>query len=620
MKKLLTLFGLLTATALAGPADNSLIVGTSQEPRVLMGDFVSAISNQSIKFEIENFIYPQLLQTNRDLEIDPVLVSETPTQANGRVRFVNVGQGKRRLEVDFTLRREAVWSDGTPITSDDVAFYYEVGKTKGVPVVAPDYWDRLGFKVKDKQSFTATLEPAYFYDLDLLPSMISYAPNHIMRADWEKAKAAAGKLDATKDAAAVAEIYRNFFQGFSSPAAINSGKMVYSGPFVIKRWTPGSSIDMERNPRFLITPPGGADKYIQKINYRIIQNTNSLLVAILGGGIDASSGVALTFDQGRSKQLTSRAPGRYEIWFVSTPFFEHAEVNQFTSLAKVKELGLDNLKTRQALLYAMNREGINKAFFDGLQPVAHSWVSPQNPMYNPNVKKYEYSPEKAKALLAELGWRPGPDGILQRTVDGKTVRFELEWVTTAGNQVRERMQQFVAENFRQVGIATKVANGPSAVVLSSAFRSKSQEGTWTGLLHFAFSMGQADDGNRSACRTDEGKLDFIPTKDNGFKGLNFGGWCNEEFDKLRQQAVIEFDTAKRKQLFARMQEIWAEEVQGLPFYFQADPRVFRVGLVNWVSSAFANSGSPTIEPWLIGWESRGAKKVYDQAKYALTVK
>lgn len=57
----------------------------------------------------------------------------------------------------------------------------------------------------------------------------------------------------------------------------------------------------------------------------------------------------------------------------------------------------------------------------------------------------------------------------------------------------------------------------------------------------------------------------------------------------------------------------------IPLYFQADPRVFRKGLVNWVSSTFASSGSPTVEPWLIGWEQRGAQKVYDQAKYALTI-
>ncbi|MER3452042.1 MAG: diguanylate phosphodiesterase, partial [Thermus sp.] len=70
-----------------------------------------------------------------------------------------------------------------------------------------------------------------------------------------------------------------------------------------------------------------------------------------------------------------------------------------------------------------------KAFFDGLQPVAHTWIAPVNPLHNPNLKKYPYDPKKAEELLAQMGWRKGPDGILQRTVGGRTVRFEIEYVT-----------------------------------------------------------------------------------------------------------------------------------------------------------------------------------------------
>jgi peptide/nickel transport system substrate-binding protein len=604
-KKALVVAVLVAGLALAGPQDNSLIVGTSQQPSVLAGDPVGVISNQSIKFEIENFLFAPVVLTNRDLEKIPVLVTEVPTQQNGRVRFA-----KRRLEMDYTIRPEAVWSDGRSISTEDVALYFEMGKTPGVPTTNVDFFERATLRVKDAKNFTLVLDPAYFYDLDV--NQVYYVPSHIMKLEWNKAKAAAAGVS---DLARQAEIFRGFFQQFSSPGALNTGKMVYSGPFVLKRWTVGSTIEMVRNPRFWIKPPGGEDKYIQRVLYRVIQNTNSLLVSILGGGVDASSGVSLSFDQGRSKQLTSRASGRYEIWFVGTPSFEHLEINQF-GLQKVKDLGLDKIQTRQALAFAMNREGINKGFFEGLQPVAHTWVSPQNPVYNPNTTKYPYNPEKAKALLADMGWKPGPDGILQRTVDGRTVRFEIEYVTTAGNQVRERIQQFLADNLKQVGIAVRVNNGPSAVVLSSSYRSRAQEGSWTGFLKYAFSMGQADDGIRSACYTDEGRPDYIPTQSNGFKGLNFGGWCNKQYDDLRLQAVVEFDLAKRKALFAKMQDLWANELPMIPLYFQSDPRVFRVGLYNWVSSTFANSGSPSIEPWLIGWQQRGAQKVYDQAKYA----
>ena len=615
MKRAFAILMLMGGLALAGPQDNSLIIGAAQEPRVLAGDVVNVISNQAIKFEIENFLFAPIIQTNRDLEQIPVVVTEVPTQQNGRLRFANIRPGVRRLELDYTIRPDAVWSDGRPISTEDVALYFEMGKTKGVPSTNIDFFDRATLRVRDARNFTVSLEPAYFYDLDI--NQVYYAPNHIMRSEWDRAKAAAAQ---TTDAARQAEIFRNFFTQFSNPQYLNSGRMVYSGPFTLTRWVPGSTIEMQRNPRFWIKPPGGEDKYVQRVVYRIIQNTNSLLVAILGGGIDAGSSVSISFDQGRSKQLTSRAPGRFELWSVPTPFFEHLEINQFTNVQRVKDLMLDNVKTRQALILAMNREGITRAFFDGLYTVSHTWVAPQNPMFNPNVTKYPYNPDRARQLLAELGWRPGPDGILQRTVDGRTVRFELEWATTAGNQVRERIQQFVAENYRQVGIAVRINNAPSAVVLSAQYRSRAQEGTWTGFLHFAFSMGQADDGVRSACKDEEGRVIYVPTRENGFRGLNFGGWCNDEYDRLRNQAVVEFDLNRRKQLFARMQEIWASEVAMIPMYFQSDARVFRVGLLNYVSSTFANSAYPTIEPWLIGWQSRGAQKVYDQAKYGQPIR
>ncbi|MCP6559686.1 hypothetical protein NL501_31170, partial [Klebsiella pneumoniae] len=78
----------------------------------------------------------------------------------------------------------------------------------------PDYWDRVGLQVKDKRNFTVTFEPAYFYDLDGNP--IGYAPAHIMRAEWVKAKAAAQG----RDAAGQAEVFRNFFTQYASPQAL----------------------------------------------------------------------------------------------------------------------------------------------------------------------------------------------------------------------------------------------------------------------------------------------------------------------------------------------------------------------------------------------------------------
>lgn len=150
--------------ALAGPQDNSLVIGASQEPRVLAGDFLNVISNQSIKTKIEQYLFAPLIGFNADSQNFPVLATEVPTQQNGRLRVTDIGGGKKRLEMDLTIRPDARWSDGKPITTDDVAFFFEVGKAKGMAVLNPDYWERVSVRIRDARNFTLIFEPAYYYD------------------------------------------------------------------------------------------------------------------------------------------------------------------------------------------------------------------------------------------------------------------------------------------------------------------------------------------------------------------------------------------------------------------------------------------------------------------------
>jgi len=604
-----TVFG---AMALAGPQDNSLVVGASQEPKVLGGDVLNVISTQSIKTEIENYLLPPLIVINEESDNQAVLVTEVPTTQNGRVTFSDAGKGKRKVSIRLTLKDGLKWSDGKPFTTDDIKLYYEMGKAPGMPTPVPDYWERVSLQVADDRNFTVTFEPAYF--TDLIGAPMGYAPAHVMRAEWDKTLAQAKKLNVDKDAEKISDLYRAFFNAFSTPQAINAGKMPWMGPFRVTRWVPGNSVQMQRNPNFTaVSVPGGSDKYLQRVTYRFIQNTNTLLVSILGGSIDATSSVALSFDQARSPQLTSRAKGRFDIWFIPSPTFEHIEVNQFDNVQQVKDLSLDDPRTRQAILYAINRDELVKALFNGLQPVANAWMVPANPLYNPNVTKYPYNPAKAKQLLADLGWKAGPDGILTR--NGK--RFEIEFVTTAGNAVRERVQQFIANNLRQVGIAVKINNAPSAVVFADDYSQRASEGRWTGLFMFAWNFSLAEDGSGYQYKDYNTGAIFAPTKDNNYTGQNVAGWHNDEYDRLVSQGKVEFDAAKRKQLYAQAQEIWAKDVAAIPLYFRSNAIVVREGLVNYVTSTYSGGyGYPGWNAWEIGWASRGAQKRLDQAKYA----
>ena len=116
-------------------------------------------------------------------------------------------------------------------------------------------------------------------------------------------------------------------------------------------------------------------------------------MALLGGDIDATSSVALSFEQATSPQLKARGD-LYQAWLVPSPIWEHIDINQFSQVAEVKALGLDQVKTRQALLYALDREGLSQALFQGLQPVAHTWVSPYHPYFNPEATQYPHDPRR----------------------------------------------------------------------------------------------------------------------------------------------------------------------------------------------------------------------------------
>lgn len=201
------------------------------------------------------------------------------------------------------------------------------------------------------------------------------------------------------------------------------------------------------------------------------------------------------------------------------------------------------------------------------------------------------------------------------TRNGK--RFEIEFVTTAGNAVRERVQQFIANNLRQVGIAVKINNAPSAVVFADDYSQRASEGRWTGLFMFAWNFSLAEDGSGYRYKDYNTGAIFAPTKDNNYTGQNVAGWHNDEYDRLVSQGKVEFDAAKRKQLYAQAQEIWAKDVAAIPLYFRSNAIVVREGLVNYVTSTYSGGyGYPGWNAWEIGWASRGAQKRLDQAKYA----
>lgn len=574
--------------ALAGPGDNSIIFGAGQEPPHME----QWVVNLAIAVEMMRVFSPDAVMPQPDGSVRGIVFTEAPTVENGLLRNIVEGGRVVRQEITYRIRPEAVWSDGVPITSEDFRFWLEVQNDPRIPVPSRVVSGRVTLRVIDAKNFVATVSPAYHFSH---LGVVDYAPAHFWRPHWERLNQQTAGLDLTRDAARIKDFVDRFIAAGGSPT--NLHRVPSSGAFRVVQWSPGAFLRLERNPRFWIKPPGPEANYAQTILYRFIPNLNTLAVNVLGGSVDAVPSVGLGFSDGL--QFARGARGRFETLFVTGAIWEHIDINQFAENTRGRELLLHDRRTRQALTYAINRQEITDALWGGLQPVSHTWVNPLNPLYFDGVRQYDFNPERARALLRELGWTPGADGVLQRVVEGRTVRFVIDFVTTAGNVDRERAQARMVRQLREVGIEVRVTNAAAAVVFASGHIMNARGGAWTGMFMFAWvSNAAVETGQLFASIRPTGESNVAPD------GQLVGGWTNRRFDELFLAADREFDPARRAALFREMQTLWAEELPAIPLFFRSTPITRANGLLNYTFNGFTQYSGWNAWNW--GWAQRGA--------------
>lgn len=578
LARLTALSALSLGLALAGAANNSLIIGASQEPANILDPWRS--NNLGIATEINDFMTARLTYLDNNGNMQTEIATRVPTLANGDYKLTKDASGKViRNSVTYTIRKEAKWSDGAPITPKDFAFWLRVVQDERVPVPTRNPWSDAKITIQDADTFTITYDPPYLFADKTNPSL---APAHIMEKAYNAFDTAAAKMDAAK----AGDAWKAFINQFTT---VNSMPKVASGAFKPGTWRVGNRFTMLRNPNYWRKPPGGEDKYVQTVQYRFIPNTNTLKVNVLSGQVDALSTVGLTLDQALALEKSQR--NKYKVFYFSAGTFEQISVANMGE--RSKSLGLQDKRVKQALLYSIDRAALTKALFGGKQIPINTWVNPYSSLYKKDVRVYNYDPAKAKALFAEAGWKPGSDGTLEQ--GGK--KMILNYTTTAGNTVRERVQQILQAQWKAVGVQVNIQNFPASVVFGNDFAKHADDGKWDMFMFAWGSDAILEDGTLFA--TSE-----IPSKDNGYTGSNYEKYSNPAYDALWKQSMVEFDSAARAKLYDKMQVIWNEDLPMLPLYSRMDSYTRLVGLVNYDFNG--SSLTPAWNAYQIGWASRGA--------------
>ncbi len=203
-------------------------------------------------------------------------------------------------------------------------------------------------------------------------------------------------------------------------------------------------------------------------------------------------------------------------------------------------------RVRQAIAHAVNKQEIIDGIMLGLAREATGPYKPGTWAYNDRVKTYPYDPQKARALLAEAGWRDAGDGVLKK--DGEPFVFEI--ITNQGNEIRAKCAEIIQRRLAEVGITVKIRVLEWAAFVNDFIKKGRFDAT---ILGWTVSMDPDiyDVWHSSKTKPDE---------------LNFIGYKNAEVDELLEKGRSTFDQKLRKKCYDRIQEILAEDQPYLFLY------------------------------------------------------
>ena len=345
----------------------------------------------------------------------------------------------------FTLRPDLKWSDGEPLTADDVVFsYMDVLFNPAIPTNSRDSF-RIGQEgllpevVKLDERRVQFRLPEPFAPL-LRTTSNEIIPEHVLRSAVET-------MDSEGNPA--------FLTTWGTDT--DPSQLVSNGPYQVTSYIPGERVIFERNPYYWQKDEEGIPRpYIDQFIWQIIGSTDNALLQFRSGGLDLV-GVSPEFF---SLLKREEERGNFEIYnggpSLGTNFIafnlNRASRNGKPLVDPVRSAWFNTLEFRQAVSYGIDRQTMINNIFQGLGEPQTSPISVPSPFYAPpeeGIRTYPYDPEKAKELLLSAGFQYNSSGELE-DADGNRVRFTL--ITNSGNKIRESIGAQIKQDLSKLGI------------------------------------------------------------------------------------------------------------------------------------------------------------------------
>jgi len=464
-----------------------------------------------------------------------------------------------KLRVQFTLRQGLKWSDGHPLTADDVVFTYrDIVFNPDIPTDAKDTI-RIGpndrfpqgtfptvRKISDRQVEFLLPEPfAPFLRSTAAPDGILIMPRHIL-AETLKSKGADGNL--------------KFISTWNTDTPPRD--IVVNGAYLLDSYTPGQRLVFRRNPNYWRKDTQGhALPLVDRIVWQFIENTDTQLIRFRSGELDVMGDARPLRPEYFSLLKQEDKRGNFRVYdggpwsgvlYLTFNLNQAKDKDGNPIVDPVKLRWFSNLAFRQAIAHAIDRTRINNNIFRGLGIVQNSPVSVQSPYYLPpeeGLKVYDYNPEIAKQLLQNAGFRYNAQQQLL-DAEGNRVRFTL--LTNSGNKVREAIGAQIKSDLSKIGIQVDFTPLNFNVLVEKTSTSRDWDAHIIG-----FTGGIDPHSSANLWMSTGGSHSFNLKQQPGQPPIQ--GWqpyeFEQEIDRLMIAGARELDETKRKAIYAEYQRV-----------------------------------------------------------------
>ncbi|PSM49084.1 peptide ABC transporter substrate-binding protein [Chroococcidiopsis sp. CCALA 051] len=542
---------LLVAIALSGCNPTEMRTNATQVQQIVArvpGDpqtFNYALNQSSPN--VFGFLYEGLITENGETgKLEPALAESWEISEDN-------------LKIVFTLKPNLKWSDGEPLTVDDIVFTYNdiyfneqiptdirdilrIGKSKALPKVRKLDSRRVEFTV-----------PEPFAPFLRFAGGIVILPEHALRQSVETKN---------KDGRP------QFLSTWGTDTDLQ--KIVVNGPFTLESYTVNQRIVFRRNPYYWRKDTqGNALPYIERLIWQIVESPDTALIQFRSLGLDMLEIGPTSF------QLLKREEdrGNFKIYSGGPDFgtnFICFNLNKGRRQGKplvnpIKSRWFNTVAFRQAVAYGINREAMLNNVYRGLGELQNSPISVQSPYYlspEEGLKVYNYNPEKAKELLRGAGFKYNNKGQLLDAEDNR-VRFTM--ISQAGNRTVDAIGSQVKRDLSKIGIQVDFTPIDFAVMVDKITNTLEWE-SYFGLITGSIEPYSA----ANVWSPDGGFHPFNQKPQPGqppIEGREVADW-EAEIGRLYIEGARELDETKRKEIYGETQRL-AQEY--LPFIHLINP-------------------------------------------------